>query len=44
VTELICKDCGWIGEDDELVDETDDDKFNQCPKCHSENVIDEDAT
>lgn len=29
-----CKKCGWGGEEDELVDDTDDGKFNQCPRCH----------
>ena len=28
-----CARCNWTGEDDFLVDNTDDGVFNQCPRC-----------
>lgn len=32
---FMCDDCGWTGEPDELVDENDSGKFDQCPRCGS---------
>ena len=28
-----CNNCGWSGEEDELVDDNDNGEFDQCPRC-----------
>ena len=38
MTEVVCEDCGWEGDMDELVDINNDNKFNQCPRCGSTNI------
>jgi len=30
---LICNDCGWTGDDDDLVDDDNTGKYDQCPSC-----------
>ena len=38
---LYCQDCSWEGQDDELVDNEGDGKFNQCPRCGSKNIAED---
>lgn len=42
---LICNNCGWDGDDMELVrktDSPDDNDFSYCPDCESDDFDDED--
>lgn len=41
-TTYTCQDCFWSGEADELVDNDDTGKFDQCPRCGGRDLQEED--
>ena len=41
--EIMCENCGWTGEDSMLeskTDHIDDNTFNRCPDCGSDEITD----